>query len=82
MAQTTIPHDTIDLFEEVPYTLVAVFKDTGKPIPGAVISNQQYSLDNPIGNVVINPQNPNLIVFKPTGAGDVTILAKAIVTVP
>jgi hypothetical protein len=69
------PEDTIGL------TLTAVSKVTGKPIPGAVISNVVWSQDTPIG-VITASGAPNAYIFTPNKVGVVNITANALITTP
>lgn len=69
------PEDTIGL------TLTAVSKATGKPIPGAVISNVVWSQDNQIGEITPSG-TPNQYIFTPSKQGIVDISAVADVAVP
>jgi hypothetical protein len=69
---------TINLFEEIPYSVVATYKDTGKPIPGATINNLKWVSSRPIGEFLPSA-NPNSIIFKPSKAGTTQISANAVI---
>lgn len=73
----------INLFEQMPYKLVATRKDTGEIIPDAVISDITWIKDNDIGEFILDPANPTSAIFRPSKAGTVHISAKAgSITIP
>lgn len=80
--QLPITHVDINIFEKVPYAVQAVFKSTGMSVPGAVISGVVLSLDNPIGTLEADPNDPTKGIFHPTQNGSCTLTATATVTVP
>lgn len=80
--QIPIPHAEINLFEKIPYSIQAVLKTTGEPVAGAIISGLSVSLDNPIGTLQMDPNDPTKGIFHPTKAGDCTLMARATVTIP
>lgn len=69
---------TIDLFEEIPYRVIATYKDTGKPIPGATINNLKWVSSQPIGEFLPS-RDANSTIFKPAKAGTTQISANAVV---
>jgi hypothetical protein len=76
-----IPHAEINLFETIPYSLQVVFKGSGKPVPGATISNVSISIDNPIGQILPG-SDPTTGIFKPSEPGNCTLTFQATVTLP
>lgn len=71
----------IALSQKIPLNLTVTDKTTGKPIPGAQISNVQWSQDNEIGQISAT-SDPSAYLFTPTKAGTVDITASATVTIP
>jgi protocatechuate 3,4-dioxygenase beta subunit len=71
---------TIPLADEITLIL-SVTDGKGKPVPNAVISNVQWNMDNKIGEIVTDPNNPSQAIFKPSKAGVVSFQATATITV-
>ena len=72
----------INLFEKIPLILTVTRKDTGEILPQAILSGVVWHQDNPIGNIVPDPVNPNLATFTPSQAGITHIQASATITIP
>jgi len=82
MSNTTpiAPEARLYLGQSIPVILTPVFKATGKPIPGATVSNVTWTEDNPIGD--FSPtSDPNTFLFTPSMVGTMIFSANAIVTV-
>lgn len=71
---------TIDVFHEIPVELTVTDKE-GNVIPNAILSGVVWSQDQIIGTFVLDPNNPNKAIFKPTKPGIVKITAQAQVTI-
>ena len=68
----------ITLQQEIGYSVVATYKDTGKPIPGATINELQWLSSSPIGEFLPG-SDPNSTIFKPSAAGITQISAQAVI---
>ena len=75
------PSATINIDGSIPVILTAVSKTTGNPVPGAVISDVVWNVDNEIGAFSAS-QTPNQYIFTPSKAGTVDFSATATITLP
>jgi hypothetical protein len=71
---------TINLFEKIPLQLLAFNKITGQPAQ-VDLSDVQWLQDNPIGQIIADPQDPSLATFIPSQVGVTHISATATVTI-
>jgi len=81
MSATTPISAEIDLQETIPVIIQVVSKATGKPIPGATVSNVVWNEDNTIG-AFIPTSDPNTFFFTPSKAGTMNFSATATVNLP
>jgi len=75
-----IPHADVLLGGTKNITLVA--RKFGVIVPNAIFSEVSYVLDNPVGDITPNAQNPGLALFRATKTGNATLLVTATVTIP
>lgn len=80
MPELPIPHAEVPIGGTKNIKLVARDKDQNI-LPNAIFSEVSYTLDNPIGNIVPNPNNPALAVFTGIKAGDANLLVTARITI-
>jgi hypothetical protein len=71
----------ISLSQKIPLILSVVDKKTGQNVPNAILSGVIWHQDNPIGQILPDPQNPNLAIFAPSEPGVVNISASATITI-
>lgn len=72
---------TIPLADEIPLILMVVNAKTGNPVSNAHLSGVVWKMDNTIGQIVTDPNNPNLAIFQPSKPGVTNITATAEITI-
>jgi hypothetical protein len=71
----------INITQTIPIILTPILMATGKPIPGATVSNVVWAEDNQIG--AFSPtSDPNTFLFTPSKAGTMNFSASANVIMP
>lgn len=79
--QIPIPHADVPIGGTKNITLIARDKNRNL-IPNAIFSDVVYTLDNQVGNIVPNLNNPALAVFTGFKAGNANLLVQARITIP